>query len=312
MDSGPVLLVVNADTCRHCKVLIEKKDSITKAVKSKFPKINNVWVSLDKMSFSLFPFESIIPVKYFPMIFYFPTGSWESYLSGDVSRDVHIMGIDLGLKYDVEGIITWLDLVVEPQYQPVIADKWSQPQTSLDDFNQTSWKELIAAEVREFLEEKYAKHLPPVDSKNLPRYKLNQQNSKVSSEPIHERFNADHYRVPVERSIPTYEKSNHVQDEVSSERSRPIHEKSAHIQDKLPFERSMPFYEPEAKYDTRSNAKPHQHPQAKCGDSGIKTEYGFDYLTKEIKLSVGSGDVKATIAVNAHAIIDAASKYLRL
>lgn len=126
--SEPVLLVVNADSCHHCRVLVEKKDSITKAMTSKFPKVNNIWLSLDKMNFSILPCESLIPVKHFPIIFYFPRGVWGAYLVGDYSRKIWIMSHlyhEYGLPYDANGITRWLDQVIEPGDRSENIDNWS-------------------------------------------------------------------------------------------------------------------------------------------------------------------------------------------
>lgn len=299
MTSEPVLLVVNADTCHYCEVLIKNKASITQAVKSKFPKINNVWVSLDKMSFSIFPFEWMIPNRHFPILFYFPTGAWESYISGESFRMVHIMDGSTGFEYNLEGIISWLDKVVQPQDRTVIADNWSRPQSSFDHSNE--FKDLVRAVVREVVEEKYSeqqrhKLIQPVSDElkdfvaavvrefvegkysEQQRHKLNQPVPKKRPNPV------DSYEIPIQGS-----------------RSVDHHE--------IPTPTSRPVHEQEKEHHTQK-VSPDQ--PRKDGNKGITTDYWFDFSTNGVKLRVGTDDVNATISVNAYTLIDSIGNILRL
>lgn len=132
ITSEPVLLVINADTCSHCTALIEKKDLVTQAVKIAFPKLRNVWLSLDKLSL---PWKSPIPIPHFPIIFYFPKDVFAQYIAGDHTHKVWVMdryALAEGSRYDVDGIIRWLNKVVESQDRSDDHDKWSSDVISDD------------------------------------------------------------------------------------------------------------------------------------------------------------------------------------
>ena len=191
--SEPVLLVINSDQCSHCKVLLEKKDSITKAINAKFPKLLNIWVSLDKFKLPAIPHISI---PHLPIIFYFPQGAWGKYITGDYSCKISVMSnetITLGVKYDVDKITQWLEKVIQPEDRAEVHDNWSYDNRSYDfpvidnsqnkhsNLIQQTVKNIVVEEIQKYMMEKYDENKSERRAASARRYKCSERSRSSKS-----------------------------------------------------------------------------------------------------------------------------------
>lgn len=112
MAVDPVLLVLNADTCSPCHVLMHDQSHINQSIHNTYPDMRVIWVCVDRMNFSIFPEYAREVIKHVPIVMYFPLGMWEEYLRGHLSDDVFIMDSEAmqryGECYSEETILAWL------------------------------------------------------------------------------------------------------------------------------------------------------------------------------------------------------------
>ena len=115
--SPPVLLIINADTCRHCVTLLEDRVKINSTLKQMCPTLRSMWLCLDNMNFSIMPQSMQSMLKYVPIVMFFPEDTWDHVTAtGDFTvaqiMDPSYMGTKIMIGCDMYAqslrIVSWV------------------------------------------------------------------------------------------------------------------------------------------------------------------------------------------------------------